>query len=337
MEVGGHYRCDVKDCIAKFPTSLAKAWHMSKGKHKFKAPDATPELRNESSQGGAAEALQAAAERIRTRTTKRTRSEAQAESSRMAEDVGAAEMNEDPTGYRFSSGGDTLKVDPDARVYRFVRTAAGGSGLSRVDIKELISILIEVLSNPGRLTINSLAAFDGYEKLQLADANLHPFEQVNLAKEGDLEPVIMWRRSALNCVASLYENVANADGFVVKPPPPNRDPEAKRIYKGPETGSWWREVLAELPQGALVAAVIIYSDETTLTIDGGLKGWPVYISLANIASGNRWKSHGHRLVALLPDDDGGFYAKGNEERRRLEVFQEALNLIMEDLKAGQYK
>ncbi|CAI7808826.1 unnamed protein product [Closterium sp. NIES-53] len=165
---------------------------MSKGKHKFKAPDATPELRNESSQGGAAEALQAAAERICTRTTKRTCIEAQAESSCMAEDVDAAEMNEDPTGYRFSSGGDTLKVDLDARVYRFVRTAAGGSGLSRVDTKELISILIEVLRIQGRLTINSLAAFDGYEKLQLCDANLHHFEQVNLAKEGDLEPFDAW-------------------------------------------------------------------------------------------------------------------------------------------------
>ncbi|CAI7792868.1 unnamed protein product [Closterium sp. NIES-54] len=214
---------------------------MSKGKHKFKAPDATPELRNESSQGGAAEALQAAAERICTRTTKRTCIEAQAESSCMAEDVDAAEMNEDPTGYRFSSGGDTLKVDLDARVYRFVRTAAGGSGLSRVDTKELISILIEVLRIQGRLTINSLAAFDGYEKLQLCDANLHHFEQVNLAKEGDLEPVIMWHHSALTCVASLYENVANADDFVVKPVAPNRYPKAMRMYKGPETGNWWKE------------------------------------------------------------------------------------------------
>ncbi|CAI5478295.1 unnamed protein product [Closterium sp. Yama58-4] len=306
---------------------------MSRGQHKYKPADPTPELRGESSQG-AVEALQAAADRIRTNSNKRLRTDRVAECSRRAENADAAEMNEDQTGYHFYPGGDASLVDVDSRVYRFVRITTGGSGLSRVDIKELISILIKVLSNPGRLRITSLAAFDSYEKLQLADADLHPFEQVNLAKEGDLQPVIVWRRSVLSCVRSLYENVAKAADFVVKPP---KDiPNAARIYKFPEMGSWWREVLKELPQGASVAAVIIYSDETTLTINGGLKGWHVYISLANIAAGNRWRTHGHRLVALLPEEDDSFFSKADQPRRRLEVFQEALNLIMEELKVGQH-
>ncbi|CAI5477073.1 unnamed protein product [Closterium sp. Yama58-4] len=308
---------------------------MSRGQHKYKPADATPVVRGESSQGGAVDALQAAADRIRTNANKRPHTDRVGECTRMTDNADAAEMNEDQTGYHFYPGGDASHVDVDTRVYRFVRTAAGGSGLSRVDIKELISIFIEVLSNSGRLSIKSLAAFDSYEKMQLADANLHPFEQVNLTKEGNLQPVIMWRRSVLSCVKSLYENEANASGFVVKQP--KEIPNAKRIYKGPETGSWWREVLQELPQGASVVAVIIYSDETTLTIDGGLKGWPVYISLANIAAGNRWRTHGHRLVALLPDDDGSFYSKADQPRRRLEVFQEALDLIMEELKVGQHE
>ncbi|CAI5965654.1 unnamed protein product [Closterium sp. NIES-64] len=201
---------------------------------------------------------------------------------------------------------------------------------------ELISILVEVLRNPGRLTLKSLADFDKYEEAKLAGANIEPFEQVELTKPGDLKPVILWWRSALTCVTSLYENAANAHGFVVRPPK-NFNP-AKRIYKGPETGSWWREVLRKLPAtdpGKAVAAVIIYSDETTLTTDGGLKGWPVYISLANIAPGNRWKPHGHRLCALLPDDDGSFFTHADKERRHLEVFQEALDIIMADLKIAQ--
>ncbi|CAI5523809.1 unnamed protein product [Closterium sp. Naga37s-1] len=277
------------------------------GQHKYKPADATPVMRGESSQGGAVDALQAAADRIRTNANKRPRTDRVGECTRMIDNADAAEMNEDQRGYHFYPGGDASVVDVDAHVYRFVRTTAGGSGLSRVDIKELMSILIEVLSNPGHLTIKSLAAFDSYEKLHLADANLHPFEQVNLAKEGDLQPVILWRRCLLSCVKSLYENMVNAAGFVVKPP--KEIPGAERIYK----------------------------DETTLTIDGGLKGWPVYFSLANIAAGNRWRTHGHRLVALLPDDDGSFFLKADQPRRRLEVFQEALNLIMEELKVGQQK
>ncbi|CAI5987251.1 unnamed protein product [Closterium sp. NIES-65] len=332
------FKCDLyPQCVATFSYAHQKARHMRKGQHKNRVEEAASEgLRDDSSQGGAVERLRAAANRLLSRGTKRTRLETQPGPSRFDEQPDTAELNEDTTGYEFAPECDATAVDIDARAYRFIRTAAGGSGLSRVDIMELISILVEVLRNPGRLTLKSLADFDKYEEAKLAGANIEPFEQVELTKPGDLKPVILWRRSALTCVTSLYENAANAHGFVVRPPK-NFNP-AKRIYKGPETGSWWREVLRKLPAtdpGKAVAAVIIYSDETTLTTDGGLKGWPVYISLANIAPGNRWKPHGHRLCALLPDDDGSFFTHADKERRHLEVFQEALDLIMADLKIAQ--
>ncbi|CAI5459374.1 unnamed protein product [Closterium sp. Yama58-4] len=332
------YKCDLyPQCVATFALAHEKARHMRRGQHKRRVEEAPSEgLRDNSSQGGAIERLRAAANRLRSRSSNHTRSDTQPGPSRLDVRPDAAELNQDETGYAFAPECDATAVDIDGRAYRFIRTAAGGSGLSRADIAELTSILVEIVANPDRLTLKSLAEFDKYEEAQLAGANIEPFEQVELTKEGDLKPVILWRRSALTCVTSLYENVANAQGFVVRPPK-NCNP-AKRIYKGPETGSWWREVLRLLPAtdpGKAVAAVIIYSEETTLTVDGGLKGWPVYISLANIAPGNRWKPHGHRLCALLPDDDGSFFTHADSERWHLEVFQEALDLIMKDLKMAQ--
>ncbi|CAI5514398.1 unnamed protein product [Closterium sp. Naga37s-1] len=315
------YKCDLyPQCVAEFALAHEKARHMRRGQHKSRVEEAPSEgLRDDSSQGGAIERLRAAANRLRSRSSKRTRSDTQPGPSHLDVQPDAAELNEDETGYAFAPECDATSVDIDARAYRFIRNVAGGSGLSRADITELTSILVEIVANPDRLTLKSLADFDKYEEAQLAGANIEPFEQVELTKDGDLKPVILWRRSALTCVTSLYENVANAQGFVVRLPK-NCNP-AKRIYKGPKTGSWWREVLRLLPAtdpGKAVAAVIIYSDETTLTVDGGLKGWPVYISLANIAPGNRWKPHGHRLCALLPDDDESFFTHADSERRRLE-------------------
>ncbi|GJP48656.1 hypothetical protein CLOM_g7942 [Closterium sp. NIES-68] len=248
----------------------------------------------------------------------------------------AAQLNEDTTGYDFSPRADTSLADLDSRLYRFCKTATGGAGLSRADIKELLSIVIQAIEAPGRVSLRSMADFDRFEEERTSEADLEKFIVKNLRKGGDLKDVNLYYRSSMSCVRGLYQNPANREGFVAKPV---ELPEgAKIIYKGPETGSWWRELQRKLPVGGSVAAVIMYSDETTLTTDGGVCGWPVYISLGNISSGNRWRSHGHRLCALLPEIDKQTFAKGEESRRRHEVFQESLSLILEEqkkvLKAG---
>ncbi|CAI7887184.1 unnamed protein product, partial [Closterium sp. NIES-53] len=195
------FKCGYPGCLATFSFAHQKARHVKTGKHKFQPAGAAAEgLRDDSSQGGAVGSLQEAANRILSKSSKRPRSQTQPGPSRLDDQPDAAELNEDATGYLFAPECDATSVDIDARVYRLVRTAAGGSGLSRVDMKELLSILVEVVAHPGRLTIKSLAEFDKYEEEQLAGANIEPFEQVELTKEGDLKPVILWRRSALSCV-----------------------------------------------------------------------------------------------------------------------------------------
>ncbi|CAI5472465.1 unnamed protein product [Closterium sp. Yama58-4] len=175
-----------------FSFAHEKARHVKAGKHKFPPAEAASEgLRDDSSQGGAVGSLQAAADRILSKSSKLPRGQTQPGPSRLDPQPDAAELDEDATGYLFAPECDASAVDIDARVYQLVRTAAGGSGLSRVDIKELLSILIEVVASPGRLTIRSLAEFDKCEEEQLAGANIEPFEQVELTKEGDLRPVIL--------------------------------------------------------------------------------------------------------------------------------------------------
>ncbi|GJP48515.1 hypothetical protein CLOM_g7796 [Closterium sp. NIES-68] len=97
--------------------------------------------------------------------------------------------------------------------------------------------------------------------------------------------------------------------------------------------SFWREAVAGLPDGASIAAVILYSDATELAKDGSATGHPVYVSLGNISSGERWKPHGRRLAALLPDFSKHVVKPGVDvARRRLEIFHTCLEKILEKQK-----
>ncbi|GJP58138.1 hypothetical protein CLOP_g16649 [Closterium sp. NIES-67] len=147
--------------------------------------------------------------------------------------------------------------------------------------------------------------------------------------------MLRWR-SLWSCAKNLYSNPANAVDFIAHPQP--LVAEADRVYRDPDSGTWWWFAQQDLPEGASVVALIVYSDETNLSKDGSVTGWPVYVSLANISSGNRWKPHGRRLVALLPKVTEDMLAPGScIVRRRMEIFQQALDMIMGDCMAAADK
>jgi hypothetical protein len=52
--------------------------------------------------------------------------------------------------------------------------------------------------------------------------------------------------------------------------------------------------------GSVVCGLIFYSDQTTLSNDRRVLGWPLIMSLANIAWETRGEADGHVLPAILP-------------------------------------
>ena len=84
----------------------------------------------------------------------------------------------------------------------------------------------------------------------------------------------------------------------------------------------------------VVAGVILFSDQTNLSLKGSQNAWPLVMSLANIALKHRWDRHGHHLLALLPDVHGDSRYSGHE---RCRIFNEALSIVLEPLKLASHR
>ncbi|CAI5466502.1 unnamed protein product [Closterium sp. Yama58-4] len=142
--------------------------------------------------------------------------------------------------------------------------------------------------------------------------------------------------SMAEALKAMYSDSANRDRFVVKPAAVYTSDKQQRIYAGPETGDGWIKMQEECLRGGVIAACILYSDGTNLSNDGRVTGHPVYFTLGNITLKNRWQPHGHRMVAMLlplPNVDSR-----TDEGKALhrEVFQLALDVVLEELKKASY-
>jgi hypothetical protein len=85
--------------------------------------------------------------------------------------------------------------------------------------------------------------------------------------------------------------------------------------------------------GVVVAPLIFYSDQTSLSNDGRMTGYPLVMSIANIACENRHLDEGHVLLAILLVI---FSTKASHEIR-LQVFHECLDVVFKPLKEASFK
>ncbi|CAI5466712.1 unnamed protein product [Closterium sp. Yama58-4] len=100
--------------------------------------------------------------------------------------------------------------------------------------------------------------------------------------------------------------------------------KGKRVFEGPETGTWMHEAQKEIKDDkALILGVIVYSDSTQASRNGRRNAWPVLISLINIPEELRWFEPGHTLAAVLP-----FCPEWASPTEKARVFQEALKIIL---------
>jgi len=60
-------------------------------------------------------------------------------------------------------------------------------------------------------------------------------------------------------------------------------------------------------EGAVIAPVILYSDQTTLSNNRRILGHPIVMSIGNISCHVRELDEGHTLIGLLPIFSGEYF------------------------------
>ncbi|KAI9065669.1 hypothetical protein FKP32DRAFT_1567403 [Trametes sanguinea] len=146
------------------------------------------------------------------------------------------------------------------------------------------------------------------------------------------EELESWWRDPVECCRELLGNPALKDYIAYSPVKIRRD--GVRFYGEMNTADWWHDTQPKLPEGAVIAPVILASDKTTLTVlRGDQTAWPVYLSLGNIDKAVRRKPSAHAVVLLgyIPVSKGHCYSKAARSEAMYRLFHRCMAKMLEAL------
>ncbi|KAI6158605.1 hypothetical protein EDD17DRAFT_1512153 [Pisolithus thermaeus] len=106
------------------------------------------------------------------------------------------------------------------------------------------------------------------------------------------------------------------------------------IYDEMWTGDWWWDVQTKLPDGAVVAPIILSLDKTTLSqFSGDKKAWPVYLTIGNISEDVRCQVSVHAtvLIGYLPVSKLECFQKKNQLLAGYRLFHHSMSLLLRPL------
>ncbi|KII83546.1 hypothetical protein PLICRDRAFT_58393 [Plicaturopsis crispa FD-325 SS-3] len=155
------------------------------------------------------------------------------------------------------------------------------------------------------------------------------------------EDVELWRRNPVEVIRDLMGNPAFRDHMAYAPERVFTDAEGNmRAYDEMWTGDYWWEMQGRLPEGSVLAPIILASDKTHLSqFRGDQKAWPVYLTIGNISKEVRRQPSsramvliGYIPVAKLECWTAGTATRGNAAQR---LYHHCMRTILEPLvKAG---
>jgi Plavaka transposase len=137
------------------------------------------------------------------------------------------------------------------------------------------------LENP-ELTFRTMKDLEEYE-IELVESELGTRNVCveDLSEETDEEPILFFYRDPVEAITTLFGNSENRECFE-EYYNDERNANDEQIFSTPNTGLFWKEMHDLLVtqghrQESVIAALIFYSDQTTLTQDWRKKAWPIYM------------------------------------------------------------
>lgn len=232
-----------------------------------------------------------------------------------------------PYAHEEYSRNEVPSFDSTHALMQWIRHCHNGSGLPNRDINNLMkNVLFHKDFELDKVTVRSLKDCEAY------DNNIHEDEDKWLeylvdSKPGDPYPVHMYYRDPVIALKTLFSS--KLEGFDLGL---NELGEWNGVYSTPSTSEWWkfmRTYYNQVCPGSVIAPLIFYSDQTTLSNNSRVSGYPLVLTLANISCELRGEKSGHILLGVLPVISAGDLPS---HKRRLDIFHECLGKILDPFK-----
>ncbi|THH16161.1 hypothetical protein EUX98_g9347, partial [Antrodiella citrinella] len=154
------------------------------------------------------------------------------------------------------------------------------------------------------------------------------------------EELELWYRDPAECVQELIGNPIFDGKMAYAPEKVFAELEGdERVFDEMWTADWWWKTQEKLPKGAMIAPLIIASDETKLSQFGGnKKAWPVYLTIGNIEKSVRRKPSNGATVLLgyLPSSQLKCFTKKERRVAGWQLFHHCMRRILDGIvEAGE--
>jgi hypothetical protein len=216
----------------------------------------------------------------------------------------------------------------DFKIFKYILN--NKNKMSTFQIQKFLKLLNYIKQNLNEpLSLHSISCY-----LKMKNNLKNKFDMLNNMKKVNVSdsidaPIYFYYSDILQVLKKMYSNKKNKNKFALKFE--KQIVNGERVYSLPQNCNWWEKMEEHAKTkftDSVIAAVMLYSDQTTLSHDHRDKGWPVYMSLGNIDLRNRRKTHGHKMIALLPILEGEEY----ENLYKIKIFHRCMNILTEPLK-----
>ncbi|KAI6163524.1 hypothetical protein EDD17DRAFT_1507233 [Pisolithus thermaeus] len=145
----------------------------------------------------------------------------------------------------------------------------------------------------------------------------------------------LWQHDPVECVCKLMGNPAFWEVMSYVPEHAYADAKGENhIYDEMWTSDWWWNIQKKLPEGIIVAPIILSLDKTTLSqFSSDKKAWPVYLTIGNISKDVRQQVAAHvtLLIGYLPVSKLECFHKKSWSLVGHHLFHHAMSLLLHPL------